>query len=264
MLYLHHKGIVKIANLEPYRCLRCLHLESNAIRSLDGLRALTVLASLYVDGNALCDLRGIEDLVQLRHLSANDNVLETIEHVAGLPLLQAVCFRRNRIRALDPLRSCPKLASVDVAHNDLRSRDALDAVTSLPNLEVLYFADGNPVAREIDGYRRVVVARARAIQWLDDARVDDDAHRLAHAYVFRGGVQGELQESLLIANERLIRERETHEAFPSACAFALRRFAVAVDDDAAPTADGAPSVDSVPFSARSHADANQSLPSPIA
>ena len=202
--------------------MRCLHLESNAIRSLEGLRALTALASLYIDGNILSDLRGIECLTSLRHLNANDNILETIEHVARHPSLRTLCVRRNRIQTLDALKTCPALASVDVAHNERLTRDAFDIVTSIPTLEVLYFAEGNPIARDIDAYRHVATRSAASLRWLDDAAVDDDARRLADAYLTRGGARGELEESRKIALERRESARDAHRAFPAACAFTPR------------------------------------------
>ena len=113
MLYLHHRGIVELRHFEPYSNLRCLHLECNAISSLDGLRALTELSQLCVDGNALRDLRGVERLTKLRHLNANDNVIETLEHARGHGALETLCVRGNRLRdvgkALEPLRACAAL-----------------------------------------------------------------------------------------------------------------------------------------------------------
>ena len=180
MLYLHHRGIVELRHFEPYSNLRCLHLECNAISSLDGLRALTELSQLCVDGNALRDLRGVERLTKLRHLNANDNVIETLEHARGHGALETLCVRGNRLRdvgkALEPLRACAALRSLDVSRNDIdidaatdddARRGLLEALSHVSNVELLYFADGNPASRSTEAYRAVVVEALPRLRWLD-------------------------------------------------------------------------------------------------
>ena len=213
MLYLHHRGIVELRHFEPYSNLRCLHLECNAISSLDGLRALTELSQLCVDGNALRDLRGVERLTKLRHLNANDNVIETLEHARGHGALETLCVRGNRLRdvgkALEPLRACAALRSLDVSRNDIdidaatdddARRGLLEALSHVSNVELLYFADGNPASRSTEAYRAVVVEALPRLRWLDDAPVDATSRRLAAARLL-DGVRGEIQAQRDVAVE---------------------------------------------------------------
>ena len=234
MLYLHHRGIVELRHFEPYSNLRCLHLECNAISSLDGLRALTELSQLCVDGNALRDLRGVERLTKLRHLNANDNVIETLEHARGHAALETLCVRGNRLRdvgkALEPLRACAALRSLDVSRNDIdidaatdddARRGLLEALSHVSNVELLYFADGNPASRSTEAYRAVVVEALPRLRWLDDAPVDATSRRLAAARLL-DGVRGEIQAQRDVAVERRRRADAEHAAFPVACAAVAR------------------------------------------
>jgi hypothetical protein len=234
VLYLHHRGIVELRHFEPYSNLRCLHLECNAISSLDGLRALTELSQLCVDGNALRDLRGVERLTKLRHLNANDNVIETLEHARGHAALETLCVRGNRLRdvgkALEPLRACAALRSLDVSRNDIdidaatdddARRGLLEALSHVSNVELLYFADGNPASRSTEAYRAVVVEALPRLRWLDDAPVDATSRRLAAARLL-DGVRGEIQAQRDVAVERRRRADAEHAAFPAACAAVAR------------------------------------------
>jgi len=243
VLYLHHKGIVALRHFEPYSQLRCLHLEHNAITSLDGLQALTELSQLCVDGNALRDLRGVEHLKNLRHLNANDNTIESLEHARGHPTLETLCVRGNRLRdlkkALEPLGACATLRSLDLSRNDINidasivddaRHSLLEALSHVSNIELLYFADGNPAARSIEAYRAVVVRALPCLRWLDDAPVDDTTRRLATARLI-DGEHGEIQARRDIAAECRRRDDDEHAAFPAACAFVARaRRPRAVDD----------------------------------
>ena len=125
--------------------LRCLHLERNAVSTLEGLGTLRSLTQLHVDGNALSNLRGVERLVNLERLDASDNVIDTLEHARGHEQLRSLTLARNNLRgdvslALAPLAECPALRALDVSENALSARDADAAervfATTVPNLEI--------------------------------------------------------------------------------------------------------------------------------
>ena len=114
VLYLHHRGIVRLEHFDPYVNLRCLHLERNAVSTLEGLGTLRSLTQLHADGNALSNLRGVERLVNLERLDASDNVIDTLEHARGHEKLRSLTLARNNLRgdvslALAPLAECPAL-----------------------------------------------------------------------------------------------------------------------------------------------------------
>jgi len=187
VLYLHHRGIVRLEHFDPYVNLRCLHLERNAVSSLEGLRTLRSLTQLHVDGNALQNLRGVERLVNLTRLDANDNVIDTLEHARGHARLRSLTVARNHLRGdvssvLAPLAECPALRALDVSENDLAAEDTEHAcrafATTVPDLEIFTVFKGNSRLRtagivETDDIRRACPRLA----WLDFEPVAADARR---------------------------------------------------------------------------------------
>lgn len=221
ILYLHHRGITRIRNLQPYRGLRCLHIESNALSRLDGLEELTELTQLYVDGNILENLAGIERLRKLRHLNANDNSLSTLEHVRDHPSLQTIFVRGNRIRtaeAFAALQTCASLTSLDVAQNDIEDVTVLDEIKSIQSIELLHFARGNPAAVSIEGYRHVLTSALPSLRWLDDAEIHPEIDRRVAEAHLTGGPDRELAEIRAIRAERKASLAAEHKSFPAACA----------------------------------------------
>jgi len=189
VLYLHHRGIVRLEHFDPYVNLRCLHLERNAVSSLEGLRTLRSLTQLHVDGNALQNLRGVERLVNLTCLDANDNVIDTLEHARGHARLRSLTVARNHLRGdvstvLAPLAECPALRALDVSENDLAAEDTDHAcrafATTVPDLEIFTVFKGNSRLRpagaaETDDVRRRTARACPRLAWLDFEPVVADA-----------------------------------------------------------------------------------------
>ena len=195
MLYLHHRGIVRLEHFDPYVNLRCLHLERNAVSTLEGLGTLRSLTQLHVDGNALSNLRGVERLVNLERLDASDNVIDTLEHARGHERLRSLTLARNNLRgdvslALAPLAECPALRALDVSENALSARDADAAervfATTVPNLEIFTAFKGNPIlsaamrrrkdpTTDVEDLRRPTTRACPRLAWLDGDPVAADA-----------------------------------------------------------------------------------------
>ena len=215
VLHLHRKGIAEIENLEPYVGLKTIYLESNSVDTLEGLLHLSLLRCLYMAKNALMDVEGAVRLKALVTLDISENHVDSLEGLRGHQTLATLVAAGNRLAdvdAVDALRACPRLTSLDLSDNKLRDVSVVAFLTSedaglARRLALLKFR-GNPAVGETKSYRKTVVARMRALNYLDDAPVFPKDRRLAEAWA-RGGVEEERAErGRIFDDEKKHRERQ--------------------------------------------------------
>ena len=215
VLHLHRKGIAEIENLEPYVGLKTIYLESNSVDTLEGLLHLSLLRCLYMAKNALTDVEGAVRLKALVTLDISENHVDSLEGLRGHPSLATLVAAGNRLAdvdAIDALRACPSLTSLDLSDNKLSDANVVEFLTSedaglADRLALLKFR-GNPAVGETKSYRKTVVSRMRALNYLDDAPVFPKDRRLAEAWA-RGGVEEEREERRRIfEDEQKHRERQ--------------------------------------------------------
>ena len=215
VLHLHRKGIAEIENLEPYVGLKTIYLESNSVDTLEGLLHLSLLRCLYMAKNALMDVEGAVRLKALVTLDISENHVDSLEGLRGHQTLATLVAAGNRLAdvdAVDALRACPRLTSLDLSDNKLRDVSVVAFLTSedagLANRLALLKFRGNPAVGETKSYRKTVVARMRALNYLDDAPVFPKDRRLAEAWA-RGGVEEERAErGRIFDDEKKHRERQ--------------------------------------------------------
>ena len=215
VLHLHRKGIAEIENLEPYVGLKTIYLESNSVDTLEGLLHLSLLRCLYMAKNALMDVEGAVRLKALVTLDISENHVDSLEGLRGHQTLATLVAAGNRLAdvdAVDALRACPRLTSLDLSDNKLRDVSVVAFLTSedagLANRLALLKFRGNPAVSETKSYRKTVVARMRALNYLDDAPVFPKDRRLAEAWA-RGGVEEERAErGRIFDDEKKHRERQ--------------------------------------------------------
>ena len=215
VLHLHRKGIAEIENLEPYVGLKTIYLESNSVDTLEGLLHLSLLRCLYMAKNALMDVEGAVRLKALVTLDISENHVDSLEGLRGHQTLATLVAAGNRLAdvdAVDALRACPRLTSLDLSDNKLRGVSVVAFLTSedagLANRLALLKFRGNPAVGETKSYRKTVVARMRALNYLDDAPVFPKDRRLAEAWA-RGGVEEERAErGRIFDDEKKHRERQ--------------------------------------------------------
>ena len=215
VLHLHRKGIAEIENLEPYVGLKTIYLESNSVDTLEGLLHLSLLRCLYMAKNALMDVEGAVRLKALVTLDISENHVDSLEGLRGHQTLATLVAAGNRLAdvdAVDALRACPRLTSLDLSDNKLRDESVVAFLTSedagLANRLALLKFRGNPAVGETKSYRKTVVARMRALNYLDDAPVFPKDRRLAEAWA-RGGVEEERAErGRIFDDEKKHRERQ--------------------------------------------------------
>lgn len=185
----------KIENLEHCTDLRCLYLQENCIRSLQGLHSLVNLYSLNLADNMI---ESISDLAYLERL----NTLNLQRNNVG----------RNGVSDLAELLFAPSISVLDLSHNKIDDAQVLpDVLEKMPNLAVLYL-QGNPVCKKIPNYRKTLINNLRNLKFLDDRPVFEEDRRFSEAFV-RGGIQAEREERKKWQREKEEERQRNHEAF---------------------------------------------------
>lgn len=131
------------------------------------------------------------------------------------PLPQTLLAGGNRLRALTgltDLRRLPRLETLDLRDNCLAEPALLDLLAALPALRVLYLR-GNAVVAAIAHYRRAVVARCVALEYLDERPVFPGERDRAAAWLAAAGggvAAADAAERAVV--QRLAREEDGAEA----------------------------------------------------
>lgn len=180
-LYLHCKGFTAIKNLEPYRGVKVLWLEQNALSELSGLEAQQEgLVSLFVQNNFIRSLTSLTaTLAGLRVLNVSHNYLTSLRGIAAAcPSLETLQASHNQLTSLEACEELWRLAgsltSVDLSFNRIEtyqaateSPDATPAPvspTGVYNDDDMHLVDsagGAPVALVGDAAPVPVVSRTK-------------------------------------------------------------------------------------------------------
>lgn len=121
-LYLQLQGFRKIQNLEPYKNVKAIWLDQNAISEVTGLSHMLELCTLFLQHNFICRInsRSFEGLANLRILDLSNNHLTKISGLQHTPLLETLQLTHNRFESLAAVRGimvCKKLSCVDLSFN---------------------------------------------------------------------------------------------------------------------------------------------------
>lgn len=188
-LYLHFKGWKCIEPcIGAYTGVKALWLEGNGLGEIQNLDALVELRCLYVQQNCLRSLEGLHNNQQLDAINACQNALTKIDHISHLSKLHTLQVANNHLgdaSSVEHLTSCPSISVLDLQNNKLEDPVVLDILASMPDLRVLQM-QGNPVTRKIKHYRKTVIARCQQLTYLDDRPVFEDERRTTSAWARAG------------------------------------------------------------------------------
>ena len=131
-LYASSQGYSRLepAALGAYTSLRALHLEGNALESLDGLPALAELRCLYAQQNALTSLGTLGGAAPSLHaLNVSGNQLAGLGGLEGCTSLRSLQAADNALAVADAavgalVACCPDLESLDLQINLLEDPQA--------------------------------------------------------------------------------------------------------------------------------------------
>ena len=89
----------------------------------------------------------------------------------------------------------PKLSTLDLSYNKIDFDDTekfIELLQNIPKLAVLYLI-GNNIIKNIEDYRKVMIAKLPNLKYLDDRPVFKDDRRFSEAFI-RGGLEEEKKE----------------------------------------------------------------------
>ncbi|KAI8923556.1 hypothetical protein BC831DRAFT_470632 [Entophlyctis helioformis] len=213
IIYLHFKGFAKIENLEPYKGLKSLWLEGNGISKIENIDALTELRCLFLQQNCITDIENLSELKNLDTLNLCNNLIKHIANLDCLPVLKTLQLSHNFLRSakdIEHLAHCHAITVLDLSHNKIDDEGIVDIIETMPSLAVLNLM-ANPVIRQIQSYRKVMVSRCKHLTYLDDRPVFDN-ERLATEAWAKGGLEAEREERQRQRNAEIEQHNQNFEA----------------------------------------------------
>jgi internalin A len=163
-LRLHHNRIVNISILHEIRTfpqnLKILALNSNAIRSINGIENLQSLDTIFLEENQIRDISPLLNLPKIKSfflqknkieitppihglknlykINLQDNLLREVDSIYDLPNLQILNLYRNQIKVFPKLMNLPKLEQILMSDNQILSLKNLTNLPSIHELDLSY------------------------------------------------------------------------------------------------------------------------------
>ena len=184
-IYLHYKGFKRIENLDEYTGLKAIWLEGNGFTKIEGLENQSLLRSLFLHENIIEKIEGLENQLLLDALNLSKNFVKKVENLSHMKELTSLNLAHNNLTTAEDLEhilQIPSLQSLDLQHNKINDIGIVDIVAQMPDLRVIYLM-GNPVVKNIKHYRKTLIARCKALKYLDDRPVFDEERRRVEAWM---------------------------------------------------------------------------------
>ncbi|EFC36509.1 predicted protein [Naegleria gruberi] len=227
-LYLQHKGVSKIENLEKFTGVKVLWLESNAIHEIQGLEENKEISCLYLHENCIEEIKGIFHCTKLHTLNLSSNFITHIPEELGLNCtnIQTLDLSTNALKTIDSVRGLRYLTSLnilDLSKNKLFEEltngmdyeqtieEFLTILKSIKDLRLLRL-EGNEMLKKIPNYRKKIIGSLPSLTYLDSMPIFDDERRTVTAWM-KGGLDAEREERKIMAQEKKDKERRNFEAF---------------------------------------------------
>lgn len=169
----------------------------------------------------ISEITGLETLVNLGVLNLERNLIRKISGLKGCKKLETLIVSSNRlggndsqtcIESLEELIECPELHTLDVQKNHLEDPALLEEIfCKIQNLGVLY-VNHNEFKPKIRNYRKMMVAKIKNLDHLDDRPVFEKERRLSEAFLAEG-IEAEREEREVVKQEEAQKEDARRENF---------------------------------------------------
>ncbi len=93
-------------------------------------------------------------------------------------------MKKNNVTTAEDVKGileCPTISVLDLSDNHIEDEKVLSVLEGLPNLKVLYLK-GNPFAKTMQNYRRLIINQFPLLKYLDDRPVFPEERKLAEAW----------------------------------------------------------------------------------
>jgi len=215
-LYLHFKGFRKIENLDEYKNLKALWLDSNGLQCLENLGHLQSLRCLYLQRNLLSSIHiGLEGLYSLVQLDLSENRITIIDGLHCLPCLESLNLSKNLLKSsktISHLTLCKRISALDLSQNNITGEASFEVLTKIPSLISLHVA-GNPVVHEVLHFRKRMTVEVKTLRFLDSPIFDQE--RVTSEAWSKGGKEAELQLKNQLKELKQYEQRESLQDFRS-------------------------------------------------
>jgi len=183
-MYLHYVGWESIANLDEYTGLKVLWLEGNGLLKIEGLEHQSELRTLYLQENVIEKIENLEALTCLDTLNLSQNFVSKIENMGHMKELKTLIISQNRLATaadVEHIATLPEVSCLDIQKNKIDDLEIVNVLERMPKLAVLYL-QGNPVVKKIKFYRKSLIAKLKALKYLDDKPVFEEERLRAEAW----------------------------------------------------------------------------------
>eukprot|EP00472_Partenskyella_glossopodia_P006402 CAMPEP_0197525912 /NCGR_PEP_ID=MMETSP1318-20131121/15076_1 /TAXON_ID=552666 /ORGANISM="Partenskyella glossopodia, Strain RCC365" /LENGTH=411 /DNA_ID=CAMNT_0043079743 /DNA_START=156 /DNA_END=1388 /DNA_ORIENTATION=+ len=198
-LYLQHKCLTEIENLEEYVNVSWLYLQNNAIDRIQNIGHLKSLTGLFLGNNEITKIQNLDSNSKLKMLNLDRNFLKDLKGIEVCKCLENFSAKANQIQNISPLSALKNLTSLNLQNNKISDeKNVLRTLSEMPKIRVLYLK-GNPFVRSLKNYRKEIIHTCPDIQFLDDRPVEEWEKKFVAAWK-RGGMKA------------LIEEREKHNS----------------------------------------------------
>lgn len=193
-LFLGNQGFRRIRSLEPFINVKSLWLNNNSINVIENIGHFTLLSNLYLNNNVIEEITGLSELVNMAVLNLNYNCIRKIKNMKTLINLTNLDIQHNLISEISDFQGLidvPSLTSLDLSYNKIETENFLEVLTKLPKLAVLKL-EGNPIAKTMRNYRRIIITAIPTLVFLDQQPVTEIERICSEAYVKEGGRDAEM------------------------------------------------------------------------
>ena len=128
-LIINYQAIQSTKGLGNYTKLTHVNLNNNILSSIGEIYLLSKLNSLYLQTNQIRSLNGLENLALLQELDVSFNLIgPSLAGIETLTILEILVFNSNQIERLQELKKLTRITSLTAYSNQIKSHSLMRCI----------------------------------------------------------------------------------------------------------------------------------------